>query len=36
MSVIEIIKRIRTRAGFFKVYESCDRLDDLELEKKSL
>ena len=36
MSTLEIIKRIRLRTGFFKIYESCDRLDFLEMENKNL
>ena len=36
MSVLEIVKRVRLRASFFKVNESVDRLDFLELENKSL
>ena len=36
MSTLEVIKRIRLRTGFFKIYESVDRLDMLELENKVL
>ena len=36
MSTLEIIKRIRLRTGFFKIYESCDRLDFLEIENKNI
>ena len=36
MSTIDVIKRIRLRTGFFKVYESVDRIDMLELENKVL
>ena len=36
MSTLEVVKRIRLRTGFFKIYESVDRLDMLELENKVL
>ena len=36
MATLEIIKRIRLRTGFFKIYESVDRLDMLDLENKIL
>ena len=36
LSVLEIIKRVRLRTGFFKVYESVDRLELLELHNTKL
>ena len=36
MSTLEVIKRIRLRTGFFKIYESVDRLDMLEKENEVL
>ena len=33
---MEVIKKIRLRTGFFKIYESVDRLDLLELEISNL
>ena len=36
LSKLDIFKRIRLRTGFFKIYESCDRLDFLEIENKNV
>ena len=36
MSTSEVINIIRLRTGFFKIYESVDRLDLLELEINNL
>ena len=34
MAVLEIIKLICRRTGFFKIYELCDKVELLELENK--
>ena len=36
MPATEVIKKLRLRTGFFKIYESVDRLDLLELEIQNL
>ena len=36
MSPLEVVKLIRLRTGFFKIYESCDRIEILELHNNKL
>jgi len=36
MTTLEVVSNIRLRTGFFKIYESVDRLDVLEMENRIL
>ena len=36
LTTLKVIKDIRLRTGFFKIYESVDRLDMLEMDNRQI